>query len=136
MRGSSAIQVRRYSVTRLPLSHLSGNRALTPRLERPDKQTLARCLPEKPAPPQPNKQQEAVSAPVVEATVQLRAEQPLVLPLFLLANLAVYGTGVAIALLVDGDTSNRFFFAFAKMNDQVRLFMFPPAVPTHARIAV
>lgn len=77
-----------------------------------------------------------MSAPVVEATVQLRAEQPLVLPLFLLANLAVYGTGVAIALLVDGDTSNRFFFAFAKMNDQVRLFMFPPAVPTHARIAV
>lgn len=77
-----------------------------------------RSLPQKPAPEQTFKHEK--ESPVAEATVLLRANQTAVLPLFMLANLSVYGTGIAIALLMDGETSNQFFFVFAKINDEVR----------------
>jgi hypothetical protein len=69
-------------------------------------------------------QQENISAANdSEAAVPLRATQPVVLPILMLANLAVYGTGIAIALLMDGETSNQFFFAFANMKDEVQYIL-------------
>lgn len=83
----------------------------------PARSTRVQALPDKPDADHSAQRGENVA---LEGTVQLRAAQPVVLPLFMFANLAVYGIGVAIALLIDGETSNNFFFAFANMNDEVR----------------
>lgn len=116
-----------HSVSRVNCARFSAPKSRVPLVARPAQQTRTRSLPEKPNPQQSVKQQDESSVAALKGTVQLRAEKPLVLPLFLFTNLAVYGTGIAIALLVDGETSNRFFFAFAKMNDQVRRLLFPPS---------